>query len=372
MKRLNHLKLRGFKTIRELPGLSFGPLNVLIGANGAGKSNLFSFFKLLGWLYPGAGNFQFQVQQSGGASAFLHDGPRVTSEISAELAFEDVNGISDYALRLAYAAQDTLIFADESIRTSNPTENAFTPWKSLGSGHRESKLTDVAVAPEASAKTAQTLLGLMRHCVIYQFHNTSETARIRQRWSILDNTYLKEDAANLAPFLLSLRQAEPRSYRRIVDTMGEIAPFFSDFVLDPVNQSVILQWQERGSDVNFGAHQASDGMLRIMALLALLLQPETQLPSIIILDEPELGLHPYAINVIAGLLKSVSTHTQVILATQSMTLVDYFEPEQVIVVDRIGRESKFRRLDSEPLKLWLDEYSLGELWEKNVLGGRPA
>ena len=154
--------------------------------------------------------------------------------------------------------------------------------------------------------------------------------------------------------------------------MGEIAPFFLDFALEPSQGSVILQWQERGSDVHFGAHQASDGMLRVMALLALLLQPEANLPSVVILDEPELGLHPYAINVIAGLLRSVSTHTQVILATQSMTLVDYFDPEQIIVVDRDNRESTFRRLDPEPLKVWLDEYSLGELWEKNVLGGRPG
>jgi len=233
-------------------------------------------------------------------------------------------------------------------------------------------LIQTATGEDTTAKTAWVILGLMRRCVVHQFHNTSETARVRQRQSVEDNRFLKEDAANLAPFLLRLRETKPGAYQRIVETLGEIAPFFSDFILEPVQGSVILQWQERGSDVNFGADQASDGMLRVMALLALLLQPEADLPSIIILDEPELGLHPYAINVIAGLLQSVSSHTQVILATQSMTLVDFFEPEQIIVVDRVNRESTFRRLDPEPLKIWLDEYSLGELWEKNVLGGRPA
>ncbi len=372
MERLNQLKLRGFKSIRDLPELSFGPLNVLIGANGAGKSNLISFFKLLNWMTPGAGNLQFHVQRAGGASAFLYDGPRVTPQIEATLTFENDAGINEYGMRLVYAAQDSFIFADETVRFSSRGRNTIPNWKSLGAGHRESRLIETSVGEDTTAKTARVILGLMRRCIVHQFHNTSETARLRERWNVEDNRFLKEDAANLAPFLLRLRETEPRAYRRIIETLGEIAPFFSDFVLDPVQGSVILQWQERGSDVYFGAHQASDGMLRIMALLALLLQPESDLPSVVILDEPELGLHPYAINVIAGLLQSVSTHTQVILATQSMTLVDYFTPEQIIVVDRVSRESKFRRLDPEPLKFWLDEYSLGELWEKNVIGGRPG
>jgi predicted ATPase len=169
-----------------------------------------------------------------------------------------------------------------------------------------------------------------------------------------------------------LRDTEPNAYRRILETVRQIFPFFAEFVLEPVGNSVLLQWQERDTDVVFGAHQASDGTLRTLALLTLLLQPLHDLPDVLILDEPELGLHPYAINVITGLLKSVSLHKQVILATQSMTLIDYFDPEDIIVVDRPERESVFRRLDSEQLKEWLEEYSLAELWEKNVLGGRPG
>lgn len=372
MERLNRLTLRGFKSIRDLPELTFGPLNVLIGANGAGKSNLIFFFKLLNWMTPGTGNLQFHIQRAGGASAFLCDGPRVTPQIEAALTFENDAGINEYAMRLVYAAQDTFIFGDEQVRFSRRNRSPNLVWKSLGAGHRETRLIETAAGEDNTAKTARVMLGLMRRCVVYQFHNTSETARIRQRWNVDDNRFLKEDAANLAPFLLRLRSTHPDVYLRIVETMQQISPFFSDFTLDPIGESVILQWQEKGSDVVFGAHQASDGMLRAIALLALLLQPEDDLPSVILLDEPELGLHPYAINVIAGLLRSVSTHTQVILATQSMTLVDYFAPEEIVVVDRVNRESTFHRLDPEPLKLWLDEYSLGELWEKNVLGGRPA
>jgi predicted ATPase len=182
---------------------------------------------------------------------------------------------------------------------------------------------------------------------------------------------LKEDGANLASFLFRLMRARAPYYQRIVSAIREVAPFFADFELEPSDNRILLQWRERNSDILFGPHQASDGSLRLFALLALLLQPEDELPSVVILDEPELGLHPYAINVLAGLLQGVATHTQIVLATQSTTLINYFAPEDIIVVDRPDRDSRFRRLDNASLEEWLAEYSLAELWEKNVIGGRP-
>jgi predicted ATPase len=134
---------------------------------------------------------------------------------------------------------------------------------------------------------------------------------------------------------------------------------------------LLLQWSERGSDLVFGPHQASDGSLRLFALTALLLQPEEQLPDVLILDEPELGLHPFGIRLLAGALEAASNHCQILVCTQSMPLINHFEPEAIIVVDRPGRASSFRRLDGQKLADWLQEYSLAELWEKNVIGGRP-
>jgi len=171
--------------------------------------------------------------------------------------------------------------------------------------------------------------------------------------------------------LLRLRESVPLAYRRIAETVRQVMPFFADFVLEPTNGRVLLQWQEQQSDIVFGAHQASDGTLRTLALIALLLQPTEDIPGLLILDEPELGLHPFAIKIVAGLVKSVSVNRQVLLATQSMTLIDHFEAKDVIVVNRRGRESEFVRLDEEALSEWLEQYSLAELWEKNVLGGRP-
>jgi predicted ATPase len=182
---------------------------------------------------------------------------------------------------------------------------------------------------------------------------------------------LLEDAANLAPFLLRLRVDQSKYYFRIVETIRQVAPFFEDFVLEPYNGRMLLTWREKGSDLEFGAHQASDGTLRTMALISLLLQPEQDLPPVLILDEPELGLHPFAIDIVAGLLKSAALTSQVFVATQSMPLLNYFDPDDVIVVDRRERESLFNRLSNERLSDWLAEYSLSELLEKNVIGGNP-
>jgi predicted ATPase len=364
------LGLHGLKTIKDLPGLELRPLNVLIGANGAGKSNLLSFFRLLHAM--SLGELQFFVARHGGANALFHDGAAVTPEMSALLEIGSEQGAVDYEMRLAHAAPDTLIFADERLRfrprMSTHTING-ADWRSLGVGQREARVCSAGETGED--EQARTVCALLRGCRTYQFHNTSETARVRQRWDVADSHDLKEDGANLAPFLLRLREGAPRAYRRIVETVRQVVPFFADFVLEPTNGHLLLQWRERGTDVVFGAHQAPDGALRTMALIALLLQPAKDVPAIVLVDEPELGLHPYAISLVAGLLKSASVHKQVIVATQSPTFLNYFEPEDVVVVNRRGRESEFVRLSAGPLEEWLEEYSLAELWEKNVLGGRP-
>ena len=197
---------------------------------------------------------------------------------------------------------------------------------------------------------------------------------MRQAWNVDDGRWLKEDAGNLAAVLyrLKLNSESVPYYQRIVDTLRQSLPFFDDFEITPDNGQVLLGWRERGSDYVFGSHQASDGMLRFVALTTLLLLPAEDLPDLLILDEPELGLHPHAIATVAGLIKAASETIQIIVATQSASLLDAFEPQDVVVVERHGRASMFHRLNKEDLKDWMDRYSLGELWDKNVLGGRPA
>lgn len=365
---LNKVKIKGYKSIKELD-LTLNKINILIGANGVGKSNLISFFKLLRSMMQSPGKMQFFIGQSGGANSLLFDGAAITPQMEAELNFETDSGRNDYLFRVFHAAADTLIFAEERYRFSRNTFDELANWNSLDSGHKEAKLIEVNNLGDA---TARTIFRLIQSCAVYQFHNTSDTARVRQRWNIEDNRYLREDAANLAPFLLRLKETEPIYYKIIVETLQQIAPFFADFVLEPINDSVILQWNEINTDLLFTAHQASDGTLRTIALLTLLLQPPDNLPDVLILDEPELGLHPYAINIIGGLIESISHYTQVILATQSPLLLDCFEPANIIVVERRNRQSYFSRLEESKLAAWLEEYCLSELWHKNIFGGTPS
>lgn len=365
---LKTIKIKGYKSIQEMD-LQLAPINVLIGANGAGKSNFISFFKLLRWMMQNPGQLQLFIGQSGGANTLLFDGASITPQLQTELQFETDAGRNDYSFRLFHAAGDTLIFVEEKYRFSRKSFGNLAEWNSLDGGHKEAKLIDIA---NSNNPTAKTIFRLIQNCAVYQFHNTSDTARIRQRWNIDDNRYLREDGANLAPFLLRLRENEPTYYQRIVETITQIAPFFANFVLEPVNNYVILQWRERDTDLVFSSYQASDGTLRTIALITLLLQPTDNLPDVLILDEPELGLHPYAINIIGGLIESISYHTQVILATQSTLLIDCFEPKDIIVVERRNRQSYFDRLDDSNLQDWLNEYSLSELWNKNIIGGRPS
>ena len=134
-------------------------------------------------------------------------------------------------------------------------------------------------------------------------------------------------------------------------------------------EKIRLEWEEHGSDTFFDTSALSDGTLRFICLATLLLQPN--LPSVVLIDEPELGLHPAAIHVLAGMLQSASTRTQLLVATQSVTLVNQFELDEVWVVDRKEGESHFNHLKEADMSVWLEDYGLGELWEKNILGGRP-
>lgn len=365
--RLDAITLKGFKTIRELDDFRPGQLTVLIGPNGAGKSNFLSFFRMLDLMVYGP-PLQLYVGQQGGASKILHDGPAVTPEIDARLRLHSDSGEIDYHFRLTYAADDTFVFADERYRVKKEDPIGNAPWQTMGAGYRSSRLMDL----ETRDEIRDAIIIALHKISVFHFHDTSMTSHLRRKAEVVSNRQLGRDGYNIAPFLYRLQSKEGRSYQRIVETLRLILPFFSDFFLEPDDNHLLLAWREIDSDQLFSASQAADGMLRTIALVTLLLQPDETLPDLLIIDEPELGLHPYAINIIGGLIRAVSQKVQVIVATQSAALVDCFELRDIVVVEREGRESLFRRQESsEALEAWLQKYSLSELWQKNVIGGRP-
>jgi predicted ATPase len=364
--RFEKLHLAGWKSIREA-AVEFNPLNVLIGANGSGKSNLIGFFKLLNEMI--AGRLQVHVAQSGDAESLLHLGVKQTKQIQAELVFTTEAGRNRYRASFVPATPTGLVFEQERIEFWVP--GFVKPHDDSWTGHRESRLSE---APSELAKKTEFFRDALLRCRVFHFHDTSNTAAVRKPCSVEHNRQLDTDAGNLPAVLYLYQQRHPTSYRRIVAAVRAVAPFFDDFVLEPRRldpTSILLEWRATESAHVFGPHQMSDGTLRAVALFTLLLQPEQDLPEMIVLDEPELGLHPAALAVLADLLKGAARNSQLLIATQSAALLDHFEAEDVITVNLRDGCSTFERLDADRLKPWLEEYALSNLWERNVIAGGP-
>lgn len=361
---LAHLELRNFKSISSVD-LDFGPLNVLIGANGSGKSNLVTFFRLIHALVNG--ELQDFVTQCGGAAACLHAwcGNAESPELKARLVFKRDSYTYNYKLVLSQL-MNAFVFAEELLEIEDASGSLQR--HALGSGHQES-----ALATRELEGPVFEFVSLLQQCQFYQFHDTSATAALKQGSPMDDCKILASNGGNLSAFLYSLSLNYPQHYFRIVETVRQVFPHFGDFALRPGERGIVnLNWTEEGCEQVFDSNLLSDGTLRFIALATLLLQPSEKLPLIILVDEPELGLHPFALNLLASLIHNASHLAQVILATQSVEMIDSFEPETVIVAERPEHETVFKRLNSEKYVDWLQEYSLGELWKKNVLGGRPS
>lgn len=359
MPALKRIRLKGFKSIREMD-LELKPINVLVGQNGAGKSNFIGFFRLLNEIIQQ--RLQIYVAESGGADAFLHYGEKTTRAIQAALYF----GNNGYLLELIPTAEDALVFNKEELFFAGDYKDVT---RMVGRGNRETKLLD---AIKNKDSLAHYVVPSLQSWKVYHFHDTSVSAPVKKTGDIHDNEFLRSNAENLAAFLYLLQHKYPQHYTLIRATIQRVFPLFGDFLLrpNPLNEDKIrLEWSQRDSGYRFGPHQMSDGTLRFICLTTLLLQPN--LPSTILIDEPELGLHPAALEILGGLVRTASTRTQVILSTQSVTFLNEFQPEDIITVDREDGVSVFNRHTTEELKAWLNDYSLSDIWEKNIIGGRP-
>ena len=373
--RLNNIELKGYKSVNG-NGQTI-PINdditVLIGANGVGKSNIVSFFQLLN--YAMSGSLQNYIGENGFADAFLYYGSKNTDCIKAKLRFSDEESENEYAFRLAFAAGDSLIYTEETI--SFKKKGRGKPFKlTLDAGKKESQLYEAK--DSRYRETVQVFINLLKNCRYFQFHDTTKEAKIRKNGYVGDNKFLRSNAGNLAAFLYGIKFQEGGEpyYQRIIRYIQQVMPQFGDFIMEPSltdNNYISLDWREKNNDHVFGVNQISDGTLRFMALTTLLLQPPKTLPSLIVIDEPELGLHPTAISILAGMIKKAAENTQVVIATQSPRLLDEFNADKVVVVERDAKQhtSVFRHLSREQLKVWEDEYTTSELWDKNVIGGRP-
>ena len=363
MRTLEKLTIKNFKSIREQT-LELGRLNIFIGGNGVGKSNLIGAFRFLREIVNQ--NLAGYTGTKGGADTLLYFGKKKSPEMSFRLEFGEGDIGNAYAVKLKPSDDGGFILAEETAYYHERKHHPGPYVRTIALSSKESKLK---ADSHICAREAMSDLDSYR---VYHFHDTSDTAKVKDLCDVEDNRVLLPQAENLAAFLYWMQEKQPDHFANIQDTLRQIAPFFEEFRLAPskLNEGKIrLEWKENGNDAYFNAASLSDGTLRFLCLTTLLLQPK--LPMVVLLDEPELGLHPAAVTLLADLLSSAATRTQVIVATQSVTLVNQFEPDSVWAVDRQDNQSVFRHLESDDMTAWLDGYALGELWEKNILGARP-
>ena len=365
MSELDYITVRGFKSIESIKELEIGPLTVLIGPNGSGKSNFLGVFSFLNAIREG--RMREYVLKAGGADKVLHFGSRVTERLHIHISFQE--GVNQYQIEFEPDSRDELFPRSEfgfywnKVRYPQPYSEAI-----------ESEGREAGISREAERGVRRNVQRHLDSWRLYHFRDTSASSPMKKTAAVNDNRYLRTDGSNLAAFLYLLQERHQDSYDIVTGTVRQVAPFFEDFALEPILQNpntIILEWVHAGTDAYFDASSLSDGTLRFMALATLFLQPVEFRPSVILVDEPELGMHPYAITLLASLMRQASTESQVIVSTQSSLLLDHFEPEEVLVAERVDGKTQLNRLESSELEPWLESYSLGQLWEKNELGGRP-
>lgn len=359
--RLERVRIEGFRSIRSLD-LELRPLNVLIGPNGAGKSNLIGFFELLGNLQQG--DLQIHVRtRLLGAERTLHFGRKLTSQLAFELDFPS----NRYRAVLIPTDDDGLVFGsehgDHSWYEGDKRKTKTVPLAKPGD--RESGLPS-----PGSGTIEQYVARWISRVRVHHFHDTSAAARVKGTSSVHDCESLRPEAQNLAAFLRNVQATDVAAYEHIVKSVRRVAPFFQGFVfqIEP-GELIRLRWKHEGSTEYFDATMLSDGTLRFICLATLLLQPDP--PGMLIIDEPELGLHPFAIQVLGGLIRSAGQRTQILVSTQSVTLANEFGCKDIVVVDRANGASSFRRLPEQEVEHWLSDYRMGDIWEKNLIGGSP-
>jgi len=362
---LDRLTIKGFKSIRDLSDFPLSNLNILAGANGSGKSNFISFFRLLHSLMKGGLNRY--VRDSGGAGDLLFNGRKGSSKMEFETRF----GKRGYRFRLVPTPSDTCAIEGEA----RYYERGATGWWELGdSEDGNAKMVEEVKQKKFDAGLSRPVYEEILSWQIYHFHDTSSTAGMRHYEIVQDSDFLRKDAANIAPFLFDLKMNHPKEYGQILNAIRLVVPFFDDFILKPrmsgEKEEVNLSWLQKDSDYPMQPYHLSDGSIRFICLATALLQPFR--PSTIIIDEPELGLHPAAIVTLAELIQVAAQKTQVIVATQSPVLLDQFSIEDIVVVMRQDGATTFQRLKEQDYLEWLKDYSVGELWTKNVISGGPV
>lgn len=393
---IDSVHIQGFRSLADFRLDGLPNATVLIGANGSGKSNFFRFFEMLHWMLDMHRLWEF-IERYGGADDQLFGGSEYTKRMNASLRIRTENRQSDYRFSLAYANPDRLVFVDEAFRASPQdfSHSDIKTWESLNSqGKSEAEIINFGQfsrdkiaaydAPRAGEIIASDIVELLKDCSIYQFQDTSFTSNFKKKCDVEDCERLRSDGGNLAAVLYRLKHHDIRRYERVLMHIGRVMPTFDCFQIEERHGKVFLQWKIKGMEKVIGSHLTSDGALRVFALMTLLNLPSEMLPKVLLIDMPELGLHPVAVELVAEMIGILALDRQVIVATQSPLLIDYFEIDQIVVLELRNGRTECKKLCRKDYLMWVDEesvpiqqdphwelYTPGQLWQMNLFGGRP-
>ena len=369
------IRIEGFRSLADIRLTNLGRVAVLIGSNGSGKSNFIRFFEMLSWMIRSRRLSEF-VARNGGADDQLFSGSSQTLRIKATVSLRTEAGLNEYRFALSHAHPDRLLFTEEAFRFSRQGYPSEAPWQYLESGNSEANIVGAAQSTTAlqdvNPQTASVIVKLLRNCSVYQFHDTSDSSSFKTRWDAEDSDFLRSHGGNLAAVLYRLERYDLERFERVCSCIARVLPTFDRFSIEESFGRVLLRWKAKGSDKTYGPHLTSDGSLRFFALVTLLNLPPAMLPDVLLLDEPELGLHPAAIALVGGMINSVASERQVIVATQSPLLVNAFNLEEIVVFEHKDDRTECKQFASAEYRRWLEDgYNSGDLWWKNLLGGYP-
>lgn len=372
--RIESLSIRGFRSLADVAIPHLPQAAALIGANGSGKSNLIRFFALMRWMLLSPRGLGDLVAEWGGADDQLFGGSERTPLMESELGVRVGAERLDYKFGLAYADPDRMIFAEEAFRVCNERSVANDDWRYLGSGHTEAKIVEEAKPGAQNAARVDADSSAKKFVDAFRFmfpYDTADVLSLRKRKDVQDNDRLYSRSDNLPSILYRLEQEDIRRYEAICMHIGRALPGFDRFVMEERAGKVQLRWKAKWSKKTFAAHLTSAGSLRFFSLVTLLNLPPEMLPDVLLIDEPELGLHPSVVTLIGSMIKSLAAERQVVVATQSPLLVDAFGVDEILALDLHEGKTTVRALNPDDYQAWLEDYSTGALWRKNVFGARP-
>lgn len=388
MSIFENIRVQGFRRLHDVD-LKLKPLNVMIGANGCGKTTLLDVLALLA--ASASGNLNETIRDFGGVDSNLTNLIAAKADRARFMAFDlamSVPGRAPIAYHIALSPKGVAYEIAEETLTQQRTPTTPTPFKYFESHHEDVRYfppNDGLLIPNWEYNPLESSLSQvpkmfqepedfrrrLASSTHYHVLDVSQRAPVRLPQQMREARLPGKDGEDLVSCLYTLRETDPDSFETIEDTLRAGFPDFERLNFPPVAAGTLaMTWKDTTSKNPFYMHQLSEGTLRFLWLVTLLQSPG--LTAVTLIDEPEVSLHPELLSLLAELMREASQRTQLIVATHADRLVRSLKPEEVLAMnvndDGAAEMTWANDLD---LQQWLDEYTLDEVWRLGRMGARP-